>query len=313
METVEQDRGSDRLLGVISVAAIIATLVLITMGGVVRVTESGLGCPDWPLCHGKIIPPMEFHTLIEYTHRLLANIVSMFVAGLLIVTLAKYRHEPRVLMPVVLITVLLVVQVGLGAWTVLAELPHEVVTAHLAVAQAIFSLLVFTGVLAYHRNLDPPSGARNGLARTDWAMPAFSALAVYLVVISGSYVVGSKATYACVSWPLCQNLDFVKWDEFLAYVNMFHRLIAAILLIILIRVVIVLWQRYAIFKLFRLISMGLLAAIVVEVALGAANPLMHFTPFVRAAHLSVATVIQGLIVALASFVWVRTRALEGDA
>ena len=50
-----------------------------------------------------------------------------------------------------------------------------------------------------------------------------------------------------------------------------------------------------------------------EVALGAANPLLHFTPFVRAAHLSVATVIQGLIVALASFVWVRTRALEGDA
>jgi len=309
---VEQDRGPDRLLRLISLAAIIATLVLITIGGVVRVTESGLGCPDWPLCYGKVIPPIEFHSLIEYSHRLLANVVSVLVIGLLIVGVVKYRHEPTVLRPVVLITILLVVQVGLGAWTVLAELPHELVTAHLAVAEAIFSLLVFTGVLAYQRNLDLVRSGGNERKRLDWLMPACSAGAVYLVIISGSYVVGSSATYACVSWPLCQNLDFVKWDDFLAYVNMFHRLVAGILLIILIRVVMVLWKRYETFRLFRLIGLAVVCAIVVEVALGAANPLMHFTPFVRAAHLSVATVIQGLMVALASFVWVKTRALDGD-
>jgi len=306
-----EDRGSTRLLLGISIASIVATLVLITMGGVVRVTESGLGCPDWPLCHGKIIPPMEFHTLIEYSHRLLANVVSMLVLGLLVVAVMKYRHISIVIRSVTLITLLLVVQVGLGAWTVLAELPAEIVTAHLAVAQTIFSLLVFTGVVAYQPKGTTLVDGRHGWGRRDWRMLAWSALAVYLVIISGSYLVGSNAGYACVSWPLCQNLDVVKSGEFLSFVNMFHRLIALILLIIIIRVVVVLWNRYAILKLFRLLGIGISLAIVLEVALGAANPLMEFSPFVQAAHLSVATVIQGLIVALASLVWVETRSIEG--
>ena len=62
---MEQDKGSNRLLLGVSIAAILVTFILITMGGVVRVTESGLGCPDWPLCYGEIIPPMEFLSLIH--------------------------------------------------------------------------------------------------------------------------------------------------------------------------------------------------------------------------------------------------------
>ena len=309
---MEQDKGSNTLLLGLSIAAILTTLVLITMGGVVRVTESGLGCPDWPLCYGQIIPPMEFHTLIEYSHRLLANVVSIFVLALLAVAAIKYRQVPRVLRTAILITLLLGLQVGLGAWTVLAELPPEVVTAHLAVAQAILSLLVFTGVVAYRLKAVEFSQGGNTWARRDWVAPAWAAGAVYLVVISGSYVVGSNATYACVSWPLCQNLDFVKWDEFLSFVNMFHRLVAAVLLIIIIRVVMVLWKRYSELRLFRLISIGLLTAIALEIALGAANPLMEFTPFVRAAHLSIATVLLGLIVALTSLIWSITRTMESD-
>lgn len=307
---MEQDKGSNRLLLGVSIAAILVTFILITMGGVVRVTESGLGCPDWPLCYGEIIPPMEFHTLIEYSHRLLANVVSIFVVALLVIAIVKYRRVPRVMRPVILITVLLCVQVGLGAWTVLAELPPEVVTAHLAVAQAIFSLMVFTAVVAYQRRTSTSNYAGYGWRKMDWVLPAGGAAAVYFVILSGSYVVGSNATYACVSWPLCQGLELVRWDEFLSFLNMFHRLIAAILLIVILRIVMVLWKRYAILKAFRLISIGLLATVVLELALGAANPLMEFTSFVRAAHLSVATVLQGLVVALASLVWVTTRTIE---
>ena len=97
----------------------------------------------------------------------------------------------------------------------------------------------------------------------------------------------------------------------LSFVNMFHRVIAAILLVIIIRVVMVLWKRYAGLKSFRVIGIALIVVVIGEIGLGAANPLMEFNAFVRAAHLSVATMIQGLVVALTSLVWLATRTIEG--
>ena len=58
-------------------SASIATVFLISLGSFVRVTGSGLACPDWPLCNGSIIPAFEYHVLIEYSHRLSAAIVSV--------------------------------------------------------------------------------------------------------------------------------------------------------------------------------------------------------------------------------------------
>ena len=55
--------------------ALAAAVAQISLGGIVRITDSGLGCPDWPLCHGKLLPPLELHTLIEYSHRLSASVL----------------------------------------------------------------------------------------------------------------------------------------------------------------------------------------------------------------------------------------------
>ena len=65
-----------------SVLTCLATYVLIVIGGVVRITDSGLGCPDWPLCHGKVIPPAEKTVLIEFSHRTAATIVGFLIVAM---------------------------------------------------------------------------------------------------------------------------------------------------------------------------------------------------------------------------------------
>ena len=61
--------------------SIFTSLLLFVLGGIVRVTGSGLGCPDWPLCYGQLFPPLELKAIIEYTHRFVAMIFGIFVGA----------------------------------------------------------------------------------------------------------------------------------------------------------------------------------------------------------------------------------------
>src|SRR5882757_8609800 len=104
-------------------AAAACTYLLIVLGAVVRITHSGMGCGDhWPLCNGRLFPSLsDIGTLIEWSHRLLASVVSILAVALLIT------------------------QVILGAITVKTGLTAAIVVLHLANSMALlFALLVST-------------------------------------------------------------------------------------------------------------------------------------------------------------------------
>src|SRR4051812_5196346 len=110
----------------------VLALGLIVLGGVVRITGSGMGCGDhWPRCDGEWFPPLDLPTMIEIGHRWAAALVSIVVLAVAAVGWSRHRSDPYLRNPATLALGLLVVQVLLGAVTVKLALPAWIVITHL--------------------------------------------------------------------------------------------------------------------------------------------------------------------------------------
>src|SRR5205809_6829088 len=106
--------------------AVTFTYFLVALGGTVRTTDSGLSCPDWPLCYGKAYAAIDYHTFLEQFHRYMAAIVSVLVVTLAISAFLWARRVRHLLIPALIALVLLLCQIVLGVLTVLLILPHSI-------------------------------------------------------------------------------------------------------------------------------------------------------------------------------------------
>src|SRR3989442_3385132 len=94
----------------LALLTVITTYGLIVLGGTVRATESGTACPDWPLCHGRLVPQFETHVMIEYSHRLAASVVGLMILAVAVWAWRRYRTDRLVVQAASAAMVLLVVQ-----------------------------------------------------------------------------------------------------------------------------------------------------------------------------------------------------------
>src|SRR3977135_59172 len=179
------------------------SFLVVVWGGVVRVSGSGLGCPDWPLCHGQFLPGLDTATRIEWFHRFIAIAGGLSLAALGLITIANHRSQRRVLALVVAAGVLYVFQAVLGGIVVLLELPHTWVTAHLANAEVLLAVLT---VLAVEIRWPALATSRRGAPWT--AVLLAAAVGTFVLMLSGAYVRGADATGACTTWPLCDDGGF---------------------------------------------------------------------------------------------------------
>jgi len=127
-----------------SLATVLAVYLLIVIGGFVTSTGSGMACPDWPLCHGQIIPPMTYGVIIEFTHRVWTVVATLFVVGTAILAWRKYGWPNKVTAFATLTFLLLVAQVVLGMVTVQSGTHPAVVASHLALATLVFASALAT-------------------------------------------------------------------------------------------------------------------------------------------------------------------------
>lgn len=214
------DRARDRWRG-IAMAAAIATYLLIVLGGWVRITGSGMGCGDhWPLCNGRLIPPMDVPTLIEWSHRLVAALVSVLVVSLGAWSFVRrrapeWRRRARYGLAAVS---LLVVQVLLGAITVWLELPPTSVILHLGTAMLLLAVLLLAA-------LGAPDGPRPASVDGRARMGTWLAVLTGGVVLLGALVANLGAAAACQGFPLC-NGSFIPGGGWRIHLHWTHRLTA---------------------------------------------------------------------------------------
>ncbi|HEX6778769.1 MAG TPA: heme o synthase [Ktedonobacterales bacterium] len=225
-----------RRLGWITVAFVYA---LVVIGGIVRITGSGLGCPDWPTCHGSLIPPLDLHTDIEYSHRLTASIVSTLTV-VVALSIFLWARQRRYVIPTLIAVGLLIVQIILGAITVLYELPQTIVTAHLGTALAFFAMMIIISGLLGKKQ--PVAGSYRS-ARRFAGVALTGAILTYGLLLSGSNVRGTGADLVCPGWPLCGRDVIPDSAASLVFVNLFHRTVASIIGLFLIGLIIYAWRR----------------------------------------------------------------------
>jgi len=280
---------------VLSVATAVVTYALVVLGGVVRVSGSGLGCPDWPLCHGRLLPPLNLHAIIEYSHRTTASLTSTLVVLTAAVAWLAWRKRRDLVIPATVALVLLIVQVVLGAITVRLELPPMIVLAHLATAMALLGAVCVTAVAAL---VPAPAGAVDRVAM--WRMLA-AAGGTYLLIISGSLVVGSGASGACNAWPLCGGGFSFAFDG-LPAIQLLHRGIAGLIGLLIVLSLVSLLARYRSQPAVRATVALTLAALAFQVAVGAAVVTLHLPAALRGLHLALASAVWAGMVILAVMV-----------
>lgn len=282
----------------LALGADLVALGTVMLGSWTRINGAGETCPDWPLCHGSVVPAMSGGTLWEWMHRLLAFLVAPLVVALIAVAWRKRHESPFIAPTVVVIAVLFLAQVLLGAATVqLANAPISVVL-HWGTAMAFIAALSAMAIFA--------AAAGDGRVRTPQATSSFSvgavlcvtAVSAFATMCVGAYVSSSGAGLACLSLPGCAGNVVVYTDG--QYVQMVHRIAAGITLLCAAGSLAVAWARPASGRVRIAVTAGV-SLVCLQVLLGLLNVALRLPTDLREAHAANAALTFLAFVAAAVF------------
>jgi protoheme IX farnesyltransferase len=288
-------------------AATVATaILLVTIGVIVRVTGSGLGCPDWPLCHGQIVPALDdYKAWLEWIHRTVAVVIGFEVIGLAILAFRDHRDR-RVLVGATIVAVGLVVfQAWLGKETVRLGNSGESVTAHLASAMALVGLLVW--ILA--RSLYPARLSGAGSQRFT-LIAAFGAGSVFALLLFGSHVTATSQWFVFPDWPLMNGTPFPTLTDANS-AQVLHRWIAVIVGLIVAAVFAAAWRARP--RTRPIVRLAAIAAALfpIQAIVGGLQILTGLSGWTQTLHLALGAVIWALLVALVSVSYLEGRSRVG--
>lgn len=298
--------------GALVVATACLTFVVVVVGAYVRLSDAGLGCPDWPGCYGHIdvprsaaehgqanaaYPHMPVETdkaWKEMAHRYIAGLLGLMIAAIAVCAWRRrdaFGQSPWLATSLVGIVG---VQATLGMWTVTMLLKPAIVTLHLAGGMTILALLTWLGM----RQARPAPAAAAALR--PWALGALVLVAAQILL--GGWVSTNYAALACPDFPLCRGawlpeMDFrnafhvhrelgmtaqgdLLSNEALTAIHWLHRVGAVAVAAWLAAFVLVLWREPRL----RVLAALLAAALAAQVTMGVLNVLLALPLALAAAH-----------------------------
>ena len=196
-------------------AATIFTTLLIIMGGVVCMTESGAACPDWPGCFGRIVPPPRIGAIIEYSHRLIAALTTPLIVAAAWLSWKRARTVRWVTRPAAIAIVFTLAVIVFGAFAVLTGLPRGVAALDLGSALVVLALMATATTVAFARRADPALPDRLTSATPFARLSLWTLGAVYAVYVGGILVAGRGSLTRCLGWPVWRVIptDLAGWPQ----------------------------------------------------------------------------------------------------
>jgi heme A synthase len=297
----------------------VVTFLLIVVGGIVRVSQSGLGCgpggsgtKGWPLCGGQVIPLVgNENRVIEFSHRLLATVVVVLIA---VLCWSAYKHLREghgwAFRASLIAGVLVLVQAVLGGLTVEHSLAEELVAAHLGTAMLLLGLLLWLGAKARSEAATEAGASAKPPVRGLKSYAAVATVLLFCAIVAGGYMAGTEeegvsdtgpniagAHLACGhQFPTCGDGKFLPFgNNRLTDIHLTHRVfvyLATIAIIVLLSVAFARGSRD------RLLALGALL-LLCQLLLGALNVWLGEHGPLIVAHLATATLLWATVVSIA--------------
>ena len=292
-----------------------ATIGLVVIGVIVRATDSGMGCPDWPLCYGQIIPPttdsgdvIAYKAWLEWIHRAIAAMIGLIVLAVVALALRNLKDRRSLQGASIALLALVLFQAWLGRQTVLESNSGASVTAHLASAMAFVGLQVW--VLARSGYAETLGGIRR--ASGSVVAPIVAAGAIYALLLFGSNVTGTDTGLLYPDWPLMGGTLFPPITE-LSTPMILHRYATAIVALILISALWIVRREKGSPARVRQLLTYAAAVFAVQCVIGAVQIFTKLAPWTQTLHVALATVIWILTVGAASIALLEGRVAGGSS
>ena len=256
--------------------------LLLIWGNMVAGLKAGLACPDWPLCYGKVLPPFRWDIYMEFMHRVIGGVTSVFIIILAYKRFMSYMGAGKAV-PVITV-ILLIFQIILGGIVVLLELPVDLTTFHFANAMVIFLLVLY---MVFFDGIE-----QKALFDVSGYKGIFFLLTVLVTcqAVLGAYVRHSDAGLACPDFPTCLGYWVPPELSGLILNHYAHRTLAYVISALVLLLLLFSYKAHGLQK-YRSAILVILGLIVIQVLLGVlvVDSKLHF--LITALHLLVALFI----------------------